>query len=356
MIKLRKKILYISNIEVPYRTAFFNGIAKEYDLTVLYERSESKNRNKEWSLSEKSNYLTYYLNGVNIKKESSFSFKINKYLLGNYDIIILGCCNTPVEIYSKYFLKLHKREYYINIDGDYDMNANTFKGWLKRMIFKGAKGYFVAGNVCAKKVKEALKTNNVYPYPFSSLTKKDIILNKKNYENNNKEDFILVVGQFENYKGLDIALEVAKKMPNQKFKFIGMNNKSLKFKSLIDKRKIKNVEIIAFLNKDDLKEEYKKCKLFVLPSRKECWGLVINEAASYGTPIVATRGAGAAVELLNGKYDFFLAESNNINSLYDKVLAALNYNDILNYKKYLIDKSSEYNIESTIKVFLKYLR
>ena len=36
-----KKILYISNIEVPYRVSFFNEFAKHCDLTVLYERKKS---------------------------------------------------------------------------------------------------------------------------------------------------------------------------------------------------------------------------------------------------------------------------------------------------------------------------
>ena len=44
-------------------------------------------------------------------------------------------------------------------------------------------GPFDGEKALSPEVKEALKTNNVYPYPFSSLTKKDIILNKKNYEN-----------------------------------------------------------------------------------------------------------------------------------------------------------------------------
>ena len=39
MISERKKVLYISNIQVPYRVRFFNLLAEKCDLTVLYERS-----------------------------------------------------------------------------------------------------------------------------------------------------------------------------------------------------------------------------------------------------------------------------------------------------------------------------
>ncbi|MBN2084316.1 MAG: glycosyltransferase family 4 protein [Anaerolineales bacterium] len=47
---------------------------------------------------------------------------------------------------------------------------------------------------------------------------------------------------------------------------------------------------------------YSLCSVFVLPSRKgriaEPWGLVLNEAASAGLPIVTTDGVGAAPDLI----------------------------------------------------------
>lgn len=56
----------------------------------------------------------------------------------------------------------------------------------------------------------------------------------------------------------------------------------------------------------------------VLHSRQECWGLVINEAASFGTPIVSTYSCGAIVEFLNDKYSEFMAKPNNPEDLYQK--------------------------------------
>ena len=67
-----KKILYITNIEVPYRVKFFNELAKHCDLTVLYERSKSSNRDGSWSSSEKINYKALYLDGIKIKNENSY--------------------------------------------------------------------------------------------------------------------------------------------------------------------------------------------------------------------------------------------------------------------------------------------
>ena len=72
----KRKVLYLTNIEVPYRVHFFNKLSENCDLTVLYERRKSKNRDKAWTKSEKGFYKTEYLDGICIGNESSFSLKI----------------------------------------------------------------------------------------------------------------------------------------------------------------------------------------------------------------------------------------------------------------------------------------
>ena len=93
---------------------------------------------------------------------------------------------------------------------------------------------------------------------------------------------------------------------------------------------------------------HKKCSLFVLPSRQECWGLVINEAASYGIPIVSTYGSGAAVEFLSKDYPQYLAIPGDAQSLLRCIESALNA-DREEYSRYLIEKSKQYSIEKGVK-------
>ena len=115
---------------------------------------------------------------------------------------------------------------------------------------------------------------------------------------------------------------------------------------------VKNVEIIPFLKKEDLAEQYKKCSLFVLPSRQECWGLVINEAASYGVPVVSTWGSGAAIEFLSKNYPQYLAVPGDEKSLLDCIELVLN-SDTREYSRYLLEKSKKYSIENGVKAHIK---
>lgn len=342
-----KKVLYISNIEVPYRTEFFNKLAEKTDLTVVYERKKSSNRDNTWAKSQKPNFKVEFLRGINYKNEYTIDLNIIKLIKNNnYDCIILGCYNSISQIILNYYMRIKKIKFLINIDGEYFI-TNGIKGWLKRQILKGAVGYLVAGKTVASKFKRIIKNNNVFCYKFSSLTKKEIEQNKQ-LINNSNSNTILIVGQYEEYKGLDIVLDIAKYYPQFRFKFIGTGKKTVEFNKIIKKKNVDNITTIPFMNKVLLNKEYQNCKCLILPSRKECWGLVINEAASFGTPIISTLGSGAAVEFLIDKYALFLAKPGNINSLKNTMDVFLKYEYKKEYKDFLLKKTEQYTIEENV--------
>ena len=87
---MKKKVLYLTNIEVPYKVRFLNELSKYCDLTVLYERSLSSNRDTKWTGSEKIEYKVAYLDGIKIGNEFSFSFRILRHIFQKYDEIIIS--------------------------------------------------------------------------------------------------------------------------------------------------------------------------------------------------------------------------------------------------------------------------
>lgn len=197
-----------------------------------------------------------------------------------------------------------------------------------------------------------MKNKRIYTYYFSSILKQELIENACARKKEKKEG-ILVIGQYFPFKGLDIAVESAKKLPNIKFKFIGTGNRTDLFIKENNIKDSNNIEVIPFLKKEDLKEEYRKCRLFVLPSRQECWGLVINEAASFGTPIISTYGSGAAIEFLSEKYKKYLVNPESVEELIEAIKEVWTIDKNKEYSEYLIEKSKKYNIEDSVKYHLK---
>jgi glycosyltransferase involved in cell wall biosynthesis len=96
--------------------------------------------------------------------------------------------------------------------------------------------------------------------------------------------------------------------------------------------------------------------MLVLPSRQECWGLVINEAASFGMPIVSTWGSGAAVEFLAADYPQYLAEPGNAQGLLQCIRALLASDDKETYSRFLREKAKDYSIERSVQAHLTALQ
>lgn len=338
-----KKVLYITNKEVPYRVKFFNELSKYCNLKVIFETPDPMNRNKEWAKSVKNNFEYEFTR----QKKMQFIGILNEIRKYKYDKIIFGCVNDINQIIAMMIMKLFNKKYILNLDGECFI-GNSFKDKLKIFFIKCANKYLVAGEQSAQNIRKLVK-NDVIPYYFSSMTEKEIEKNNKESKNVAREDFILVVGQYMNYKGLDIAVKVAEKLSNLKFKFVGMGYKTQEFEKYVESLNVKNIEIIPFMQTNEMFMEFKKCKMLLLPSRKECWGLVVNEAASFGTPIVSTYGSGAAVEFLSPQYKCYLAKPNDVNDLLNKVVNCYE-NDNKNYSEYLLEKSALYTIEKSVQI------
>lgn len=341
------KVLYFSNIRVPYRVSFFNKLAQECDLTVLYEREKSSNRNETWTKSVQENYKSIVLDGVKIGRESSFSFQVSSILKQEWDSIIVGCYNDLVQIYAIITMRQHHIPYIINLDGE-SFIGEGLKNKIKKYVLRGADCYLTAGIEAGKNLIKALGDDiKIQPYYFSSLSDKEI---KENISCTCKRDnYVLVVGQYYNYKGMDVAFKVASLDHTIKYKFVGMGERTKDFIS--DFGQAENVELIPFLNKQELDEEYKRCCMLLLPSRQECWGLVVNEAASFGTPVVSTYGSGAAVEFLAKDYPEYLAQPGDHISLYNSVKLCFD-SDNREYSNFLKEKSQLYSIEESVKKHL----
>lgn len=67
----------------------------------------------------------------------------------------------------------------------------------------------------------------------------------------------------------------------------------------------------GFIQPDQLPALFAEASAFVLPSRKEPWGVVVQEAAAAGLPLICSEACGAAVHLLQDRYNGFLFETGN---------------------------------------------
>lgn len=335
-----KKVLYLTNIETPYRVRFFNELAKFCDLTVLYETRGTEDRDQAWAKSVKTQHRAKFL-----RRRSVLFSGIMKEICSGYDSIIVGCYNSPVQMMAMILMRLLRIPFIINLDGEPFIEGNSLKNRIKRIFLSGAEKYLVAGEKAAQSLAPVAGNKTVIPYYFSSLSEQELQEHRKSSERGERNNTILVVGQYFEYKGMDVALKAAQMDQSLSYKFVGMGARTERFLKDFVGQIPPNVEIIPFLQKEELEKEYLSCAMLVLPSRQECWGLVINEAASFGTPIVSTWGSGAAVEFLADEYPKCLAKPGDAEDLLLCIRSLCLDPNAKEFSDYLTEKAKNYSVE-----------
>ena len=171
--------------------------------------------------------------------------------------------------------------------------------------------------------------------PLPSLHKKnEQLLHKYGF---NKEDKILMtltrLSSKERYKGYDKVIEAiaalqAKKLP-VKYLLAGSydNDEKIFLEKLIAKTRLEERVLLAgYIDDEELENYFAIADIYIMPSRKEGFGIVFIEAMYYGLPVIAGNIDGSADALLNGKLGQLVDPDNveEITNAIEKVLTDKN--------------------------------
>lgn len=100
---------------------------------------------------------------------------------------------------------------------------------------------------------------------------------------------------------------------------------------------IDGVELLGFIQPSCLPEAMAKGRVFVLPSVFEPWGVVLQEAATLGLPVIASDACGASVHLLRDGWNGYLVESGSVDEL---AKAMLRMHNLTNERRCVMGRNS----------------
>lgn len=98
---------------------------------------------------------------------------------------------------------------------------------------------------------------------------------------------------------IDAFAAMAHEVPEWDLVMIGDGKLRDELKARVPADVRERVQWLGFLGKpEEIFSVYRNCHALVLPSQREPWGLVVNEATASGLPVVASAGVGAVPELV----------------------------------------------------------
>ena len=250
------------------------------------------------------------------------------------DLVVISGYEKP-EVWLQLFILLARRKKIaVFCDSTLkDQKQKLWKGLLKSIFFKSVDGIFGYGTRSKEYVIHyGANPNTVYhscqaaalPRDYTPLSALNMRL--KLAPSADVPRF-LYVGRLSAEKGLDTLLEAFAKVwaQNTKATLIlvgsGILNNTLEQQART--LGISNAVLFAGSKSGEaLFEEYAKATAFVLPSTSEPWGLVVNEALSYGCPVIVSDSCGCVPELVITGQTGYVHETGNVPDLAAKLWAA----------------------------------
>lgn len=332
-----KKVLFITNIPAPYRIDFFNALGTVYDLTVIFEARRAEGIQFNWNEDTVRSFRAVFLSD-GIIREKRIDFKIFRLLEKNvYDHVVATSYGYFTEMAALFYLMHRQIPYYLELDGGIIREGEApFKRWMKERIIRSAKGIFSSSAATDRVMRYyGAKQTDIHRYPFTSLSEQDLLsapigpeekMALRNGLSMPENSIVLAVGQFIHRKGFDLLLKAAKKLPQEVGIYLAGALPTEEYAALA--AGMGQIHFVGFLDKEALKRYMQASDLFVLPTREDMWGLVINEALANALPVVTTDRCIAGTELIQDGVNGYLIPAEDIDALLDRMNRILQDRDL----------------------------
>lgn len=310
-----KKAIYFYQYLPPWRIDVFNEIATHYDLTIVFTDAESEGftYDRIFLLSKLKNIKTIFLN-------NGFKIGTRPIRFGIYDIIknidpdiVFSHEYSPTSILIAFYRQINLFNYkYVITTSDNLKMAEDVKG-LKKICRKYILNHADGIVVYSKSVQDWYQNKfaNIDVKICPNIQDPKTLLNyvaafppiiekyRHKYHLDGKK-IMLFVGRLVHVKGVDLLIESFSKFNNDYvLVIVGEGILESKLKELVSRLGIERKVIFAgSYSGPELYVWYQMANFFILPSRYEPFGAVINESLVYGCPVVASRHMGA-VDFVN---------------------------------------------------------
>lgn len=335
-------IAFFTNLRAPYRTLQLNEYIRDSkkNIDVFYTDDFKKNRKWETGTAKFKEY--------DLRKNGIINYLRLYKTIKYYDIIIIGGYYKFVYIFLSLFSKILGKPCILLFDGistdRLNIKEEKVKFILKSLIVKNSDYILGNGEISKRYFQEKFNYpegrifNQYLSVDIDLIKELSLIKNikkdelKKNMNIEVDKRVIIYSGRLVEIKNVDLIVEALNK--NQ-FKnsihllIVGGGELENNIKEKCLKYGI-SVTITGFLSKqEEVFNYYNIGDLFILPSKIEPWGLVVQEAMAAGLPILVSKTCGCALDFVKEGINGFSFDPNSSLDLNKKITKMFSDESIL---------------------------
>ena len=322
---MSRRIVIITEIIAPYRIPVFNALAREsrIDLHVIF-LSKTDSSLRQWRVYEDEIQFSYEVLPSFRRRIGRYNILLNRGVaeaLHNAapDVIICGGYNyvsswqamrwatrnrVPFLLWSESTAR-DRRSRHLMVES------------LKKLFFRNCAAFVVPGRSAQDYLHQMgvprqnifIARNAVDIGRFSEMGRKARAkAGRARHELVLPEKYFLFVGRLVREKGVVDLIQAYGELPQEIRERIGLvfaGDGPMRAELEVLARDVYpgTIHFAGFIDRDGLAAYYSLAECIVLPTYSDTWGLVVNEAMACGLPVICTRVAGCAVELVqsNGR-------------------------------------------------------
>lgn len=281
--------IYITNLPSFYKIRLYNAIALEKRILVIFTGDDSKSRNADF-FSGDIKFESIFYKKQNLLYRVFFTLKLI-YSLKYKELILGGWDSIPLILFT-YLSNKHKNS--IVIESSYhESQTNGLKGFIKRNLIKHIRNKAYVSGKDQKILIERLnfqgkiiKTKGVGIFNY---------IPQPSYVPKNRIQNFIYVGRLIEVKNLEFLIKFFNKKPELTLNIIGFGELEKYLKSIAKP----NIIFHGAIDNKNLSSLYQQNDVFILPSKSEPWGLVVEEALNNGLPVLVSDKVGCASEIVN---------------------------------------------------------
>lgn len=295
--KEKYDIVFFTNVPAFYKINLYNKIAKHKKVLVIFISEFTSSTFKDFT-SGKPGFEYIFLNKEDINKRNKIysCLRLIKILKNiKYKLIITMGWSTIEDFIIAFFSPKNKNGLVCE-SSIYESNLNNWKKYLKKLICFRMTYAFVSGEPHRKIFEELNFRGKVIITGGVGLFNK----NKKEIkiaENNKKEFKYLCVARLIPVKNLEFLIGVFNK--NKKSLTIaGQGSLDEQLKKIAKE----NIKFVGHIPNNEIGKLYQEHDIFILPSKVEPWGLVVEESLYNGLPVIVSDKVGSNMDMVK-KYN-----------------------------------------------------
>jgi glycosyltransferase involved in cell wall biosynthesis len=328
----KKKVLILCPWYDPYRVPLLRELAREFDITVLYTMPKEVGR--EWQAPEDLPFRAYYLKPVFLWKTNQM---FGERLLIRYPAGLMQKLRTirPDVVVSLEFrfdcilgalwARLHQRGYVIwsDMTVHHDMRMGLLRRGNRKFLLSFA--HALIGS-CIDTLHH-FRDNFGYPETKEFLSSLSghiqehlaaVGVPEKLPRRDDEPVRFVYVGELTPRKGIDLLIrsfdQLLQSMPNALLTLIGKGVDLEMLKSLAKELRCEHAVLFpGSVPYESVPAEMVQHDVFILPTRLDVYGLVAAEAAACGLPVICSRYAGVANDMV--KENGFIVDPENLDEM-----------------------------------------